>query len=108
MRESRRGNRFVSTSNDITLSFTRIRAAVASGMRMFSEAAPASTSRRDAPCAGMLTFVQLAPVFRARRVASTSVKSMFMKLRSEEHTSELQSQFHLVCRLLLEKKNTDL
>src|SRR5438309_5872545 len=28
-----------------------------------------------------------------------------LKLRSEEHTSELQSQFHLVCRLLLEKKN---
>src|SRR5438309_8565372 len=27
------------------------------------------------------------------------------KSRSEEHTSELQSQFHLVCRLLLEKKN---
>src|SRR5689334_24203968 len=26
--------------------------------------------------------------------------------RSEEHTSELQSQFHLVCRLLLEKKNS--
>src|SRR5689334_24366550 len=28
--------------------------------------------------------------------------------RSEEHTSELQSQFHLVCRLLLEKKNKHL
>src|SRR2546430_15500504 len=27
------------------------------------------------------------------------------KLRSEEHTSELQSQSNLVCRLLLEKKN---
>src|SRR5689334_24218049 len=27
------------------------------------------------------------------------------RCRSEEHTSELQSQFHLVCRLLLEKKN---
>src|SRR5258708_23548063 len=27
-------------------------------------------------------------------------------LRSEEHTSELQSPDHLVCRLLLEKKNT--
>src|SRR5689334_23693191 len=27
-----------------------------------------------------------------------------LKNRSEEHTSELQSQFHLVCRLLLEKK----
>src|SRR5699024_12001891 len=26
-------------------------------------------------------------------------------LRSEEHTSELQSRFELVCRLLLEKKN---
>src|SRR5690348_2504809 len=27
-------------------------------------------------------------------------------IRSEEHTSELQSPVHLVCRLLLEKKNT--
>src|SRR5688572_31125381 len=27
------------------------------------------------------------------------------RLRSEEHTSELQSQSNLVCRLLLEKKN---
>src|SRR5438876_8413482 len=27
------------------------------------------------------------------------------QLRSEEHTSELQSPVHLVCRLLLEKKN---
>src|SRR5205809_1878315 len=27
-----------------------------------------------------------------------------MNLRSEEHTSELQSRLHLVCRLLLEKK----
>src|SRR5699024_12476679 len=27
--------------------------------------------------------------------------------RSEEHTSELQSRFDLVCRLLLEKKNQD-
>src|SRR5690625_6858959 len=29
----------------------------------------------------------------------------FLSLRSEEHTSELQSRGHLVCRLLLEKKN---
>src|SRR2546429_6932204 len=35
----------------------------------------------------------------AGRIAST--------LRSEEHTSELQSRLHLVCRLLLEKKNTN-
>src|SRR6267143_506900 len=36
----------------------------------------------------------------------TTVASAYYKgdERSEEHTSELQSQFHLVCRLLLEKK----
>src|SRR2546430_9776005 len=31
--------------------------------------------------------------------------SLVVKARSEEHTSELQSQSNLVCRLLLEKKN---
>src|SRR5437870_11272718 len=31
--------------------------------------------------------------------------SLFLRLRSEEHTSELQSRGHLVCRLLLKKKN---
>src|SRR2546429_3456456 len=32
-----------------------------------------------------------------------------LRARSEEHTSELQSRLHLVCRLLLEKKkNSDL
>src|SRR5438309_6040021 len=36
----------------------------------------------------------------------TSVPPTVDKARSEEHTSELQSQFHLVCRLLLEKKKT--
>ena len=36
-----------------------------------------------------------------------SILKMNMKelIRSEEHTSELQSQAYLVCRLLLEKKN---
>src|SRR5699024_11611195 len=33
------------------------------------------------------------------------VASTFARSRSEEHTSELQSRFDLVCRLLLEKKN---
>src|SRR5688572_32631808 len=32
------------------------------------------------------------------------VESLFKTVRSEEHTSELQSQSNLVCRLLLEKK----
>src|SRR5258708_19693891 len=34
----------------------------------------------------------------------TASRSCIRKTRSEEHTSELQSPDHLVCRLLLEKK----
>src|SRR2546422_5819487 len=32
------------------------------------------------------------------------LREYLVKTRSEEHTSELQSRLHLVCRLLLEKK----
>src|SRR5207237_10033779 len=32
-------------------------------------------------------------------------RDMYVAIRSEEHTSELQSHLNLVCRLLLEKKN---
>src|SRR2546430_9719077 len=49
--------------------------------------------------------------FNGLRVAVTTAKSLAFALdvRSEEHTSELQSQSNLVCRLLLEhKKNTDI
>src|SRR5439155_8030640 len=35
------------------------------------------------------------------------VRSLISVTRSEEHTSELQSRGHLVCRLLLEKKKND-
>src|SRR2546430_10419018 len=48
----------------------------------------------------------------ARISASGSVSSSCCSrpaaVRSEEHTSELQSQSNLVCRLLLEKKKNDL
>src|SRR5699024_12006451 len=37
---------------------------------------------------------------------SSSEVLYFVGSRSEEHTSELQSRFDLVCRLLLEKKKT--
>src|SRR5438309_3417655 len=40
----------------------------------------------------------------ARRRHRQSRRREIARVRSEEHTSELQSQFHLVCRLLLEKK----
>src|SRR5690625_6871572 len=36
---------------------------------------------------------------------STLIQRIADLVRSEEHTSELQSRGHLVCRLLLEKKN---
>src|SRR2546422_5066814 len=49
--------------------------------------------RRVAPPPGMA----LAPGAVARAAAEQG-------MRSEEHTSELQSRLHLVCRLLLEKK----
>src|SRR2546422_5179942 len=46
--------------------------------------------------------------YRAQRhqweVGLSSPNRILDKSRSEEHTSELQSRLHLVCRLLLEKK----
>src|SRR2546429_3804486 len=40
------------------------------------------------------------PIFTPEKIR------MVVEKRSEEHTSELQSRLHLVCRLLLEKKKT--
>src|SRR3712207_7976371 len=40
-----------------------------------------------------------------RRVVHRLVSARERLVRSEEHTSELQSRQYLVCRLLLEKKN---
>src|SRR5438309_5119157 len=45
---------------------------------------------------------------RGYRFVSTAVVVAPNRDRSEEHTSELQSQFQLVCRLLLEKKKATL
>src|SRR2546422_6645442 len=52
-------------------------------------------SRRVA-CLGQRAARRAAPARRARAAGNG--------VRSEEHTSELQSRLHLVCRLLLEKK----
>src|SRR5258708_32101662 len=43
-------------------------------------------------------------VLTAKTLVESKVRVHFVKPRSEEHTSELQSPDHLVCRLLLEKK----
>src|SRR6266508_6644561 len=48
----------------------------------------------------------ISPCARDRRAPSHRPDPTWRPRRSEEHTSELQSRGHLVCRLLLEKKKT--
>src|SRR3712207_7031175 len=43
---------------------------------------------------------------RPRNMMGVSSSPLMLVSRSEEHTSELQSRQYLVCRLLLEKKNS--
>src|SRR3712207_7475028 len=62
--------------------------------------AGAAPSSRGAPARGMETRMSPARV-RPPRGAALAILAA---LRSEEHTSELQSRQYLVCRLLLEKK----
>src|SRR2546422_7687075 len=66
------------------------------------------------------TLFPYTTLFRSRRVGARQARprpagqvedrehpvaaALPARLRSEEHTSELQSRLHLVCRLLLEKK----
>src|SRR5438045_9676195 len=54
-----------------------------------------SATRRTAPAQ---------PPITPRWLSVASASSPSRRVRSEEHTSELQSLRHLVCRLLLEKK----
>src|SRR2546429_3494981 len=54
------------------------------------------------PCPATTTTP--APGGIARRTGRSSRWRRASRPRSEEHTSELQSRLHLVCRLLLEKK----
>src|SRR5256884_2186483 len=57
----------------------------------------------------VMRFLRIPPVYdpapldAKRRFVALLALAVFL-LRSEEHTSELQSRLHLVCRLLLEKK----
>src|SRR6201997_5842983 len=62
------------------------------------------------------TLFPYTTLFRSQRRVVPGVRSLVVHdrhrygghgRRSEEYTSELQSQFHLVCRLLLEKKNKE-
>src|SRR2546422_8279206 len=56
---------------------------------------------------GLLGRVQARGVIHAGLRAAHAALDGADVLRSEEHTSELQSRLHLVCRLLLEKKKKE-
>src|SRR2546429_5799018 len=64
-------------------------------------------SLHDALPISRLSFSDSPFAMRRSPVRSRSRPPNYFALRkrSEEHTSELQSRLHLVCRLLLEKKN---
>src|SRR5437660_5879156 len=55
--------------------------------------------------ADLLVLQQIAQDAHERHRRGHVLLSRALAERSEEHTSELQSRGHLVCRLLLEKKN---
>src|SRR5258708_28588138 len=71
---------------------------------------PYTTLFRSRSNERMYVAVSAGGVYRTEDGGSTwlarnnGVRVMFLPERSEEHTSELQSPDHLVCRLLLEKK----
>src|SRR5690606_42026850 len=69
------------------------------------------SARERCQCAGSSVALSHARSARRDRPVSprchsgVSRKARWKGMRSEEHTSELQSRENLVCRLLLEKKN---
>src|SRR5438552_14876776 len=67
-----------------------------------------AVSRQPVPDAAKLVFYRPdfygAPMKEFTHEAMRGPSAWSVKDRSEEHTSELQSPDHLVCRLLLEKK----
>src|SRR2546422_6117362 len=65
-------------------------------------ATPPASASRSTPTARCLLGERKNPPARSVRRRAELARSR--GLRSEEHTSELQSRLHLVCRLLLEKK----
>src|SRR2546427_4235899 len=57
----------------------------------------------EPPC-GLEVVFAIVDEGRRRRLGLRHHQGTLVDLRSEEHTSELQSQSNIVCRLLLEKK----
>src|SRR2546429_6190671 len=69
-----------------------------------SASSPCSVPAPSATICPAFTFCPTWTSGRWLMAVSWLVRQNFFRRRSEEHTSELQSRLHLVCRLLLEKK----
>src|SRR5258708_23518384 len=68
---------------------------------------PTDPSTRDSSSIAVAysMYPRSAPPYSSGKITPKSpISASFGTIRSEEHTSELQSPDHLVCRLLLEKK----
>src|SRR3712207_7881558 len=63
-------------------------------------------TRADMSIQGGLVTYRRTRGYDLARVVTIAKPERYRDERSEEHTSELQSRQYLVCRLLLEKKNT--
>src|SRR2546429_2300077 len=75
-------------------------------MTVHSRSLPAAIGQECQKAASKLHAKSSKPPAAAPMAATLSVIGNAKGgVRSEEHTSELQSRLHLVCRLLLEKKN---
>src|SRR5687768_17860287 len=70
-----------------------------------SRASTSSTSRSKYATPS-ISGTALLPTHHGGRVVRRLPRYLGVRNRSEEHTSQLQSRLHLVCRLLLEKKKT--
>src|SRR5439155_26991759 len=63
--------------------------------------------RRGRHIEKQIAFVVVEAEHHIREIPDGEARESRAVVRSEEHTSELQSRGHLVCRLLLEKKKTN-
>src|SRR6266702_6070803 len=110
-----RGSEDYQASFDAMRAFTDSRTAETSDEIWLVEHPPVFTLGQAGDPAHLLTAASRIPLVKVDRGGQITyhgpgqvVAYLLLDLRSEEHTSELQSRGHLVCRLLLEKKKIQL
>src|SRR5256884_6753322 len=80
---------------------------IAAGVAIAGEIAHGTEHAEDGCSRGRLqSFTKVAEKSHRSGPEQLVESGKVVRLKSEEHTSELQSRLHLVCRLLLEKNNT--